>query len=324
MRNPENPLNRKGLANWIRIGGTILSTVLFVYLLYEQNWAVTWHELQQVPFWLWPLSLALVISGMFLNALRWYTLLRVQKVPISFIETTKIIFAGAFASNFLPSTIGGDAYRMIALLRFTSDKVLSVTSVVVDRGMNVLAMLTMLPFVFYTFGASFNIFHLQGRQPTMIHSLPLITGILSFLTRLKVRFLQTTGVWLKKPFSLLLAFIISWWSIFVVYLGVWLLALSLGIPVQLYQVMGVSTATYLITLLPISVNGYGLREFTITALYMQLGATLEQASTLALVTRFFSLVETLPGALWLSQIVPSSDETAVPGVETPTPAAKGD
>jgi len=196
--------------------------------------------------------------------------------------------------------------------------------VVVDRGMNVLAMLTILPFAFYTFGASFNLFHPQGRLPGLEQNLPVIAGILVFLARLKDRFLQTAGVWLKKPSSLFLAFVISWWSIFVVYLGVWLLALSLGIPVQLYQVMGVSTATYLITLLPISVNGYGLREFTITALYMQLGATLEQASTLALVTRFFSLVETLPGALWLSQIVPSSDETAVTGVETPTPAAKGD
>ena len=324
MRNPEKSLNRKRLLDWVRIGGTILSTLLFIYLLYKQNWAVTLHQLQQIPLWLWLLSLALVMCGMFLNSLRWFTLLRVQKVRISFIETTKIIFAGAFASNFLPSTIGGDAYRMVALMRFTSDKVLSVTSVVVDRGMNVLAMLTMLPFVFYTFGPTFNIFHPQGSQPAQAQNLPVIAGIMAFLARLKDRFLRTTGVWLKKPASLLLAFIISWWSIFVVYLGVWLLALALGIPVQLYQVMGVSTATYLITLLPISVNGYGLREFTVTALYMQLGATLEQASTLALVTRFFSLVETLPGALWLSQIIPSSDETGIPGVETPIPAGKGE
>jgi glycosyltransferase 2 family protein len=324
MRDPEKSLNRKRLTDWVRIGGTILSTALFVYLLYKQNWAITLRQLQQIPLWLWLLSLALVICGMFLNALRWYSLLRVQKVRISFIETTRIIFAGAFASNFLPSTIGGDAYRMVALLRYTPDKVLSVTSVVVDRGMNVLAMLTMLPFVFYTFGPTFNIFHLQGRQPAMAQNLPIIAGIMGFLARVKDRFLRTTGVWLKKPASLFLAFFISWWSIFVVYLGVWLLALALGIPVQLYQVMGVSAATYLITLLPISVNGYGLREFTVTALYMQLGATLEQASTLALVTRFFSLVETLPGALWLSQIVPPSEEAAVSGVKTPTSAGKGE
>jgi hypothetical protein len=89
-------------------------------------------------------------------------------------------------------------------------------------------------------------------------------------------------------------------------------------------VMGVSAAAYLITLLPISVNGYGLREFTVTALYMQLGATLEQASTLALVMRFFSLFETLPGALWLTQIIPSSEDAAVPGAESPSTAGKSE
>jgi hypothetical protein len=40
---------------------------------------------------------------------------------------------------------------------------------------------------------------------------------------------------------------------------------------------------------------------------MQLGASLEQASTLALITRFFMLLETLPGALWLPQILPARD-----------------
>ena len=61
--------------------------------------------------------------------------------------------------------------------------------------------------------------------------------------------------------------------------------------------------TYFISMLPISINAYGLREVAVTALYMQVGASLEQASTLAVITRFMLLLETLPGALWLSEIV---------------------
>ena len=71
--------------------------------------------------------------------------------------------------------------------------------------------------------------------------------------------------------------------------------------------MGINVLTYLLTLLPISVNGYGVREVAMTTLYMQLGASLEQASTLALITRFFMLMETLPGALWLPQILPARE-----------------
>jgi len=311
MGNAEKPVNRKLLTRWIRIGGTVLSSGLFLYLLFKQNWVVTWQKLNQVPAWLWPAILVLIVCGMFFNILRWYTLLRAQQVKISFFEAAKIIFAGAFASNFLPSTIGGDAFRMVALLNFTPDKMLSVASVVVDRAMNVLAMVTMLPFAFFTFGSPFRLLNPLAQVPETGQYLPVFAGVLAFLAKIKDRFLRTFGVWVKKPGSLVLAFIISWWSIFVVYLAVWLLARALGIPVRLTQVMGVSATTYLITLLPISVNGYGLREFAVTTLYMQLGATIEQAATLALVTRFFMLFETLPGALWLTQILPVPGKTEV-------------
>jgi uncharacterized membrane protein YbhN (UPF0104 family) len=115
---------------------------------------------------------------------------------------------------------------------------------------------------------------------------------------------MTFAIWLRHPLIVLLALAISWLSIFVVFLAIWVIAWGLGIPVALYQVMGVTAVTYLLTLLPISVNGYGVREVAITTLYIQLGATLEQSSALALITRFLMLLETTPGALWISDTLP--------------------
>jgi uncharacterized membrane protein YbhN (UPF0104 family) len=91
------------------------------------------------------------------------------------------------------------------------------------------------------------------------------------------------------------------------FLGVWVISRGLGIQIALYQVMGINVLTYLLTLLPVSVNGYGVREVAMAALYMQLGATLEQASTLALITRFFMLLQTLPGVVWLPKILPARE-----------------
>jgi uncharacterized membrane protein YbhN (UPF0104 family) len=79
----------------------------------------------------------------------------------------------------------------------------------------------------------------------------------------------------------------------------YLIAHQLGMNVSFWQVIGVQTVTYFVSQLP-SINGYGLREATYTTLYTALGASLEQASTLALVTRFISVAATVPGALWLS------------------------
>ena len=87
---------------------------------------------------------------MSLNGLRWYILLHSLGIIIK--ETLKIVFAGTFASNFLPSTIGGDIYRVFCLLKFTSNKSLSVASVIVDRGLNLVSVVILFPFSLLTLG----------------------------------------------------------------------------------------------------------------------------------------------------------------------------
>ncbi|MDR3575594.1 MAG: lysylphosphatidylglycerol synthase transmembrane domain-containing protein [Anaerolineaceae bacterium] len=296
--------NSKNIRRWVQIIGSLLSSGLFLWLILKQNWALTWHNLQHLPVWLWPVCLALVLSGMVFNGLRWYVLLRAQKVALPLLEALKITFAGAFSSNFLPSTIGGDAVRMVSLYRFTTNKTLIVASVVIDRAMNVLAMASVIPFAIITFGNPFD-FLKDGLTPHASIALsPLASKIVSFLIRIKNRLIQTFSIWLHQPMTLLAAYLISWLSVLVIFLEIWLLAHFLGIPVALYQVLGVTITTYVVSVLPISVNGYGLREVAMTTLYMHLGASLEQASTLALVSRFFMVLQSLPGALFLAQVLP--------------------
>jgi len=81
-----------------------------------------------------------------------------------------------------------------------------------------------------------------------------------------------------------------------------LLARGIGIPVTPIQVAGATTITYFLTLVPIAINGYGIREAAILAVYLPLGASSEQATALALVSRALAVLVTLPGAFWLGQI----------------------
>jgi glycosyltransferase 2 family protein len=83
--------------------------------------------------------------------------------------------------------------------------------------------------------------------------------------------------------------------------SMWIVGNLIGIRVSFIQVMAVTAVTYVITSLPISVNGYGVREFVITVMYTALGATAEQASALALVSRLLLILATTPGAIWLSK-----------------------
>jgi uncharacterized membrane protein YbhN (UPF0104 family) len=241
--------------------------------------------------------------------------LQAPKIRIPLKESTKLTFTGAFISNFLPSTIGGDAFRVFGLLRYTTDRTTSLASVMLDRLINVSAFITILPLTMITFGS------LTALLKELIGTLTMLPimgfaglnshhrkGIYSRLRAWLERGRRTFQIWLNHPTVLLGAFIVSWFSIFVIFIAIWSLARGLGIQVALYQVMGVTVITYLITMLPISINGYGLPEITITFLYARLGANIEQATALAIITRLMALTVTLPGALWLSQTVLSSDQ----------------
>jgi uncharacterized membrane protein YbhN (UPF0104 family) len=172
-----------------------------------------------------------------------------------------------------------------------------VASVIIDRALNVAAYLSYLPF-------AWSLFHpFPGSPDLSLALLPLLQKTGSIFHRFWDRLVQAFSAWARQPKTVVSALVISWFSILVVLAGVWFIAIGLGMRVSLLQVMGVSVITYLVTLLPISMNGYGLREVTETSLYISAGATLEQSLALVLITRFFMLIETLPGAIWLSQIL---------------------
>jgi uncharacterized membrane protein YbhN (UPF0104 family) len=82
-----------------------------------------------------------------------------------------------------------------------------------------------------------------------------------------------------------------------------ILAHELGIDVNLAQVAGVTGLTYFLTLLPISLNGWGVREVGVVALYSTLGAEADQAVALALVSRALLMISSLPGAIWVGDVL---------------------
>ena len=299
--------------SWLRWVGTGLATVLFIWLISQQDLGAIWQAIRSLSLITILGAMGLFYFGQFWNALRWKILLHARGASVSTAYAFKLVLTGAFVSNFLPSTIGGDAIRMVGIQQKIDDRGLSIASVIVDRTLNLAAMITLLPLGLGALrtmlgGVPYNV--LFATTPTLLltsereesRSLGKRLRVLIDPTR------DSIGLWLSDPLTLLLALVISWVSILVVFFAVWLLALDLGMTVSFLEVLVVSVVTYLITLLPISLNGYGVREFAVTALYVGLGQSLELAVSLALVTRLLRLLETLPGAYWLPQLVPDNDD----------------
>jgi uncharacterized membrane protein YbhN (UPF0104 family) len=277
---------------------TFLSVVLLIWLISRQNWDQILQTLIRIPISTIVIVLLLNFVGQILNTLRWSILLNAQDIHISKWQLIKIVLAGAFASNFLPSTIGGDVIRLIKINQFSHNQGLNFASIVLDRFVNVVAFLTILPLSYSIWSQAVAD---RNTQVMMMATLNL-SVIKKWFQKSWSQFISAYKNWAQKPWVVFQAFVVSWFSIFVIFIGLWLLNLGLDIQVKLVQVMGISALSYFITMLPISINGYGLREVSITFFYTLIGVSPDQAAIFAVLSRFLILFVTLPGAFFLGNL----------------------
>ena len=269
-----------------------------------------------IALWAIVLTVLCYLLSYGFNTLRWCILLWAHGVRISWWQAYRLTWAGNFASNFLPSTIGGDGFRMLAIHPYAGSKTVSIGSVVLDRIINMAAMTCLLPFPLVIFGS--NLHSLLGLAPGSTFSITPVAAIQKLFKKYFPKIISAYESWSQKPLAFVFAFLAAWPSNLFPMAASYLIARQLGMSVNFWQVMSVQTVSYFLSVLPISVNGYGLREVAFTTLYTLLGASVEQASTLALVTRFLTVLSTIPGAIWLSSSVSTAaglDDAAGPSRE---------
>jgi len=96
----------------------------------------------RVPVWFYLTSLAVVLVGQVAYAWRWRLLLEAAGVSVPFTKIVRQYFVGIFVNNFLPSTVGGDVAKVYYLGR-DYGRLVVLASVAIDRllGVGLLALL---------------------------------------------------------------------------------------------------------------------------------------------------------------------------------------
>jgi uncharacterized membrane protein YbhN (UPF0104 family) len=303
--------NRTGL---LRLIGTLIAFVLLIYLLSQQGWQAIWAAIQQIPLWALALSFGLMMLSRIAVVGRWHVLLRSGGLQISFMNSFQITFAGLFATNFLPTTIGGDVVRLAGAVQKKLDAATSAASLIVDRLVGMAGMLMVLPFgipIFVQNNPALN----STTDTKILHS----AGFASLISRdwwknlwekgMRIfhRLLEALSLWLKQPRALLEALVFSWVHMLSIFGIMTILFNSLGEDVTIWQVGGLYSIVYFITLLPISINGYGLQEISMTFVFSELaGTSLANALTVALIFRTLMMLASLPGAAFLPGFMPGT------------------
>ena len=290
---PPLSAKRPPILRWV---GTLLALGLLVYLLSREGWREIGTALQQIALWRFTLALLLVMVSRLAVAGRWHVLMRWAGTGITVRQSLGITFAGLFASNFLPTTIGGDVVRLAGAIRLGFDKAVSVASLVVDRLVGMAGMAVTLPFALPAWINS------DYAQPSGFSSpalaVPWLGKIQDKLRGALKSLLDVLGIWLHKPRSLLEALGCTWVHMLCTFAQVWLLLGGMGEQVSFWLIAGLWAATYFVTLLPISINGMGVQELSM-AFFFTTFAGVSQSSglTLALLMRALQMLASLPGAL---------------------------
>jgi glycosyltransferase 2 family protein len=283
--------NRQTIA---RSAGSLLAVILLVVLLKEEGGDDITSALKRVSVWYFLAGIfVLLISRLFVVG-RWHILLRSAGVDISFWRTAMLTFTGLFSSNFLPTTIGGDVVRLAGAMQLGYDRAICLASMVADRLIGMAGMLVTLPF------GLIPVLSIGNTGLQAISFTALFQKGLDFVKRT----FGTFGIWFKKPLALVASLVFTFGNMIFIFLAIFLLIIGMGRHVSYWLIAGLYGLTYFITLIPVSVNGFGVQELSLTFLLSKFGGLSQSESlTIAVLIRVLFIVASLPGAFFLPSIL---------------------
>ena len=287
---------------------------LLAILLAQQDWQELAAAFKRID----PGRLALALLLMFVSrtavAVRWHALLRQTRTPIRLGQSLRVTYAGLFSSNFLPTTIGGDVVRLFGAVQIGINAASATASLVMDRLVGMAGMALLLPISFTRLAQTDfqSLFQLPAsfKNKYATSFAPLLNWLRLSMEKTR-NFIQRTiadmSLWLKHPGSLVISLAFTLIHQVALYTAIWLLLDGMGEPIGWLQIGGIWSFVYFVTLLPISINGYGLQELSATLLYSRMGGiSIEASITLALLVRTLTILVSLPGALSAIQFMTMS------------------
>ena len=282
----------------LQLAGTLLAVGLIVVLLRKESWQEILQAFAKIKkidlFWV----ALLFLLARFAVVGRWHVLLRAAGINMRLQDSMALTFTSLFASHFLPTTVGGDLVRLAGAMQMGFDRAVCLASIAADRLMGMLGMSIMAPI---------GLWYSSGLIQTK-----LAVSFFSFLQKpfeFIKRTLSVFGIWLKKPVSLLGSLAFACLNMMCQFAAVFIFAKDLGSHASFWMIAGLWSLIYFITLLPISINGYGVLELSSTYLLSNVaGLSPAVGLSIALLIRAYQILSSLPGAFFLPSILSAMAE----------------
>lgn len=255
--------SRNLLLRWF---GSLTALLLMILLVKQQGWVDIRAAVQQVTWGRFLICLALIFVSRFAVVGRWHVLLCAVE-EITFIKSLRLTFAGLFATNFLPTTVGGDIVRLGGAKLYKLDVVVSAASLIMDRLVGMFGMAMVLPFGAKPLLSWFSTSTWSGSGYLWSFSSPFFSKMLQKTGELINRIYQTLKIWSNHPASLLASVGFTFIHMLCFFGAIALLLDGMGEHISLGLVGGLWSFVYFVTLIPISITGYGVQEVSMTLIF---------------------------------------------------------
>ncbi|MGH2727388.1 MAG: lysylphosphatidylglycerol synthase transmembrane domain-containing protein, partial [Actinomycetota bacterium] len=133
------PVRRRGgpLKILIRV---LIGAGVFGFLISRSDVGELWDTISQAEVMYLLGALGAIFAGLFTSAFRWKAYLDALELPLSYATLFRLYLVGTFFNAFLPTGIGGDAYKAVRLGRGKESLAPAFASVFLDRFAGVVGM----------------------------------------------------------------------------------------------------------------------------------------------------------------------------------------
>lgn len=295
----------------------IVSAGILALVLTRMDFYQVWVQFQYLSPSFIIFALLFYTGCQLLSCWRWQVVLwsSGHSAPMSSLLSS--YFAGMFLNIFLPGALGGDVYRVYRVAQSTKDSEVALVSVFLERftglaALSGLAVIGLVPafkligrwdiLLLFTacVGSLVGAVLLIASPKLLIWAEPwLIKFRLSAVAArfAKIQILLRTfaqhrqALLLSMGLSLLLQLAIVYYH--------YLVAHQLNIPISYLELLVFIPIIVVVTLLPISLGGIGLKEGLWAYLFSRIGLSVEQALLLSLTITVLGWMLSLPGAVVL-------------------------
>jgi uncharacterized membrane protein YbhN (UPF0104 family) len=118
-----------------------VAAALFIWLATQIDWRALGDTFAQVRWGLAALGLAVLWSGLAIAVVRWRRILHALGSPLGLGEIIRIFGSGLFLSLFLPTSIGGDVYRLARIGQGGFGVARAGVSLLAERGIGLVALI---------------------------------------------------------------------------------------------------------------------------------------------------------------------------------------